>query len=71
MNYKYTGSSTFIKSMFGAWAHASKSLVPYLDFATPNLLTVLTSEIEELLGSKITPNQFVQQVEQAYTQFTP
>jgi raffinose/stachyose/melibiose transport system substrate-binding protein len=46
-------------------------LVPYLDFATPNLLTVLTSEIEELLGSKITPNQFVQQVEQAYTQFTP
>jgi len=71
MNYKYTGSSTFIKSMFGAWARASKSLVPYLDFATPNLLTVLTSEIEELLGSKITPNQFVQQVEQAYTQFTP
>jgi raffinose/stachyose/melibiose transport system substrate-binding protein len=71
MNYTYTGNSTFIKSMFGAWAKASKSLVPYLDFATPNLLTVLTSTIQELLGSKITPTQFVQQVQQAYTQFRP
>jgi hypothetical protein len=71
MNYTYTGNSTFIKSVFGAWAKASKSLVPYLDFATPNLLTVLTSTIQELLGSKITPTQFVQQVEQAYTQFRP
>lgn len=73
MNYTYTGTSAYTKSVFAAWAqaNATNALVPYLDFATPNLLTVLTSTIQELLGSKITPDQFVQQVQQAYAQFKP
>jgi raffinose/stachyose/melibiose transport system substrate-binding protein len=73
MSYAYSGSSAFTKSVFNAWAQANakNAIVPYIDFATPNLLTVLTSTIQELLGNKLTPAEFVQQVQQAYAQFKP
>jgi raffinose/stachyose/melibiose transport system substrate-binding protein len=73
MIYKYSGTSAFSKSLFDTWAAAAakNALVPYLDDATPTFLTVLTTEIEKLLGSQITPEQYVKDVQQVYAQYKP
>jgi raffinose/stachyose/melibiose transport system substrate-binding protein len=73
MIYKYSGTSAFSKSLFDTWADAAakNALVPYLDDATPTFLTVLTTEIEKLLGGQITPEQYVKDVQQVYAQYKP
>jgi len=74
MNFTYTGTSTFTKSVFDAWAKASSpndAIVPYIDFAATNLLDFMSSESQQLVAGQITPQQYATDVQGQYAQFTP
>ena len=74
MNFTYTGTSTFTKSVFDAWAKASTptdAIVPYIDFAATNLLDFMSSESQQLVAGQITPQQYATDVQGQYAQFTP
>jgi raffinose/stachyose/melibiose transport system substrate-binding protein len=74
MNFTYTGTSTFTKSVFDAWAKASApkdAIVPYIDFAATNLLDFMSSESQQLVAGQITPQQYATDVQGQYAQFTP
>jgi raffinose/stachyose/melibiose transport system substrate-binding protein len=47
----------------------TNGIVPYEDWASPGFYTVLTSAIQELMGARITPDQFLSQVQQEYGSF--
>ena len=49
--------------------NASNGLVPYEDWATPTMYDTLTAAVQELLGLKITPQEFVDAVEADYHAF--
>jgi raffinose/stachyose/melibiose transport system substrate-binding protein len=44
-------------------------IVPYLDWATPTFYDTLTAAIQELMDSRITPQEFVTKVEADYADF--
>ena len=74
MTFTYTGTSTFTKSVFDAWAKASTpkdAIVPYIDFAATNLLDFMSSESQQLVAGQITPQKYATDVEGQYAQFTP
>ncbi len=74
MTFNYTGTSTFTKSVFDAWAQASvqqDAVVPYIDFAATNLLDFMSSESQELVSGKVTPQQYVSDIQGQYAQFQP
>lgn len=48
----------------------SGNVLPYLDYATPTFDQVLGDALQGLLDSQITPDQFVDTLETAYTEFT-
>jgi raffinose/stachyose/melibiose transport system substrate-binding protein len=63
--------STVLGEVLGTAAKVrdANAIVPYEDWATPTFYTTLTSGIQELMGDKITPQQFVSQMQQDYGQF--
>jgi len=71
--YNYTGDSQFTKSIFDGWAEIAQkdALVPYIDWAATNLLDVLSSAAQQLVGGKLTPEEFVKQVQKQYEKFQP
>ena len=48
---------------------AANGVVPYLDWATPTFYDTLTAGIQELMANRITPQEFVSNVEQDYEEF--
>jgi raffinose/stachyose/melibiose transport system substrate-binding protein len=50
-------------------ANASNGLVPYEDWATPTMYDTLTAAVQELMGMKITPQEFVDAVQTDYHAF--
>jgi raffinose/stachyose/melibiose transport system substrate-binding protein len=44
-------------------------VVPYEDWATPTFYDTLTAAIQELMGMRITPQQFVTKVQKDYADF--
>lgn len=50
-------------------ANASNGLVPYEDWATPTMYDTLTAAVQELMGMKITPQEFVEAVQTDYHAF--
>jgi raffinose/stachyose/melibiose transport system substrate-binding protein len=48
---------------------ASNGVVPYEDWATPTFYDTLTAAIQELMGARITPEEFVSKVEEDYSAF--
>ena len=74
MNFTYTGTSTFTKSVFDAWAKASSpkdAIVPYIDFAATNLLDFMSASSQELVAGKITPEKYASDIQGQYAQFVP
>jgi raffinose/stachyose/melibiose transport system substrate-binding protein len=47
----------------------SNGVVPYEDWATPTFYDTLTAAIQELMVSRITPQEFVSKVQQDYADF--
>jgi raffinose/stachyose/melibiose transport system substrate-binding protein len=52
-----------------ATASAANGIVPYLDWATPTFYDTTTAAIQELMGMRITPQQFVANVQKDYADF--
>jgi raffinose/stachyose/melibiose transport system substrate-binding protein len=50
-------------------ASAANGIVPYLDWATPTFYDTTTAAIQELMGMRITPQQFVANVQKDYADF--
>ncbi len=50
-------------------ATAANGIVPYEDWATPTFYDTLTAGIQELMGMRITPQEFVAKAEQDYADF--
>lgn len=50
-------------------AAEANGIVPYPDWATPTFYDTLTAAIQELMGMRITPHDFVTQVEKDYSDF--
>ena len=48
---------------------ASDGVVPYEDWAAPTFYDTLTAAIQELMAERITPQEFVSQVQQDYADF--
>jgi raffinose/stachyose/melibiose transport system substrate-binding protein len=73
MNYDYTGDSTYTQSLFDGWNTAVQedALVPYIDFASTNLIDILTADSQALVAGQMTPEQFVADVQQQYESFEP
>src|SRR6476659_358385 len=74
MTFKYTGTSTFTKSVFDAWDQASvqhDAVVPYIDFAATNLLDFMSASSQQLAAGQITPQQYVTDIQGQYAQFQP
>jgi raffinose/stachyose/melibiose transport system substrate-binding protein len=47
----------------------ANGIVPYEDWATPTFYDTLTSSIQELMVNRLTPQQFVTNVEADYKDF--
>ena len=64
-------SGTVLADVVYAATAVSKAngVVPYEDWATPTFYDTLTAAIQELMGMRLTPQQFVAQVEQDYSDF--
>ena len=52
-----------------ATAAKANGIVPYEDWATPTFYDTLTAGIQELMGLRITPQQFVVHGETDYSDF--
>ena len=63
--------SPSLRSAAVGWSAATRdnTLVPYLDYATPNFLTQEMAGIEELLAGQITPSSLMQSLQSDYTQY--
>jgi raffinose/stachyose/melibiose transport system substrate-binding protein len=48
---------------------ASNGVVPYEDWSTPTFYDTMTAAIQELMASRITPEEFVSKVQQDYADF--
>ena len=63
--------SPSLRSAAIGWSTATRqnSLVPYLDYASPNFLTQEMAGIEELLAGQISPSSLMQSLQNDYTQY--
>jgi raffinose/stachyose/melibiose transport system substrate-binding protein len=73
MDFDYQGDSTYRQSLFDGWNQAveNDALVPYIDFASTNLIDILTADSQALVAGQMTPEQFVADVQQQYESFEP
>jgi raffinose/stachyose/melibiose transport system substrate-binding protein len=73
MNFEYSGDSTYRRSLFDGWNAAVQgdALVPYIDFASTNLIDILTAKSQELVAGQVTPEQFAADVQAQYESFEP
>lgn len=57
--------------VFEAWTTANEedAIVPYLDWATPTMYDTVTAAVQELMGAKATPQEFVTKVQTDYEKF--
>lgn len=57
--------------VFEAWTTANEedAIVPYLDWATPTMYDTITAAVQELMGRKATPQEFVTKVQTDYEKF--
>jgi len=64
-------ASPSLRSAAIGWSQASRdnSIVPYLDYATPNFLTQEMAGIESLLAGQISPSSLMQSLQSDYTQY--
>jgi raffinose/stachyose/melibiose transport system substrate-binding protein len=64
-------ASPSLRSAAVGWSQASRdnSIVPYLDYATPNFLTQEMAGIESLLAGQISPSSLMQSLQSDYTQY--
>lgn len=58
--------------MFDAWQQATGEnlLTPYLDWATPNSTELVQTQVQELMGKKTSPDDFLSTLEDDYKSFT-
>ena len=58
--------------MFDAWAQATGDdiLTPYLDWATPNSTELVQTQVQDLMGEKTSPDDFLNTLESDYKDFT-
>jgi raffinose/stachyose/melibiose transport system substrate-binding protein len=65
-------SSSLSRDVFAAWRRLNdaEGLVPYLDYSTPTFLDDLSAGIQRLLGGKVEPGPFTQDMQQGYAKFT-
>jgi raffinose/stachyose/melibiose transport system substrate-binding protein len=73
MDFAYGGDSTYRKSLFEGWNQAVEqdALVPYIDFASTNLIDILTADSQALVAGQLSPDQFVADVQGQYESFEP
>jgi raffinose/stachyose/melibiose transport system substrate-binding protein len=64
-------SGTVLSDVINAAATASdnNAIVPYEDWATPTFYSTLVAAIQELMAFRITPQEFVSQIEEDYSKF--
>jgi raffinose/stachyose/melibiose transport system substrate-binding protein len=64
--------SALSREVFAAWRklNAAEGLVPYLDYSTPTFYDDITAAIQRLLGGKVAPQPFTQDVQADYGKFT-
>jgi raffinose/stachyose/melibiose transport system substrate-binding protein len=64
-------SGTVLGDLLGAAAtlRDADAIVPYEDWSTPNFYNTLVAAFQELIGFRITPQQFLQQLEADYSSF--
>ena len=62
---------TVLGDVVGAAAAVSDAngMVPYLDWATPTFYDTTTAAIQELMAMRITPQEFVEQIQADYSNF--
>jgi raffinose/stachyose/melibiose transport system substrate-binding protein len=58
--------------VFDAWSKATGGnlLTPYLDWATPNSTELVQTQVQDLMGEKTSPNDFLDTLESDYKDFT-
>jgi raffinose/stachyose/melibiose transport system substrate-binding protein len=44
-------------------------LVPYLDWATPTFYDTIAAALQEMLGGQITPEEYLQRLQDDYSAF--
>lgn len=78
-NVPVNNTATYAKDQSGVVADVMNAfdevttqgnVLPYLDYATPTFDQVLGDALQGLLDSKSTPQEFVDTLETAYTEFT-
>jgi raffinose/stachyose/melibiose transport system substrate-binding protein len=57
--------------MVSGWNQINKAdgLVPYLDYSTPTFYDTLTSDLQSLIGDKVTPEKFVKKLQKDANKF--
>jgi raffinose/stachyose/melibiose transport system substrate-binding protein len=60
------------KDIFAAWRQLSENdgLTPYMDYATPTFYDDFSGAVQRLLGGKLQPKAFTQDVQSDYAKFT-
>jgi raffinose/stachyose/melibiose transport system substrate-binding protein len=58
--------------VFDAWSKATGNnlLTPYLDWATPNSTELVQTQVQDLMGEKTSPDDFLDTLESDYKDFT-
>jgi len=58
--------------VFDAWADATggDKLTPYLDWATPESTDLVPTQVQDLMGGKTSPDDFLSKLEDDYQSFT-
>jgi raffinose/stachyose/melibiose transport system substrate-binding protein len=64
-------SAPLQEEAFAAWdaVTGSDSLLPYLDYATPNSYDLLTAQVQALMGGETDPSEFLEQLQAEYESF--
>jgi raffinose/stachyose/melibiose transport system substrate-binding protein len=64
-------SSGVLGDVFRGWSTLNEEdgLVPYLDYSTPTFYDTITADVQELMGGKASPQQFVEKAQSDYDDF--
>lgn len=70
-DYSAPAESVVTNEVLGLWREQlqTDSLVPYLDFATPSMGTVLFPELQSLLGGQSSPASFAEKIQQDWADY--
>jgi raffinose/stachyose/melibiose transport system substrate-binding protein len=65
-------ASAVSKDVFAAWKQVNdaEGLTPYMDYATPTFFDDFSGAVQRLLGGKVQPKAFTQDVQKDYAKFT-